>query len=235
MKYRRAAPPTRNPTLVNFQHNYDFHDIVNVTCKSPPSKPIPTLSWYINGVPAPQEYLALSSGRDELNLNFILDVQHLQNGSPRVSLQCKASLAYNSSNFETVRADHISIDRNHSFSSTALFISGLKRKYNVGDTIRLTCAYTGREDDVRMEWRVNDARINPKFVVQYRLKNYIGLNMFLTPRHLNSLNQVSVKCVAAKTFAQERFKSASSAKERLFTSIYLHLSLTLMFGIITKS
>lgn len=162
----------------------------------------------------------------------MLDVHHLENGDPRVSISCKASVAYNSSNFETVHADHLLIDNYD--SETPLFISGVKRNYTVGDTMRLTCGYTGREDDVRLYWKINDAIVLPRFIVQYRQRNYIGLRMVVQARYLNAFNNVSIKCVAAKTFWRHRFKTTSMSSRTKNASIYLQfMILTLKFGIMT--
>jgi len=180
---------------------------------APAGRPTPSLSWYINGEPAPPNYLTLSDSRDQLNLKFSLDVQHLDDGKARVVLSCKASLAYNYSTFETNQTDEIFIQTNDSSptpSVTPLFISGLKDRYYVGDTLRITCSYLGKHDDFQLHWRMNDRKVLPKYVVQYDLNKYIGLNLTIHKRDLNSKNQVSVKCAATKTFWRDRFKTSGS-------------------------
>ena len=78
----------------------------------------------------------------------------------------------------------------------------------MGDNLRLTCAYIGRDEDVQIHWRINDFKVRPQFIVQYSLRNYVGLDMILQARDLTAGNQVSVKCIAAKTFWKDMMKKS---------------------------
>jgi len=49
--------PVQGPIIVNVQNNYRSNERVSLNCTSSPSRPMARLQWYINGVPAPTQYV----------------------------------------------------------------------------------------------------------------------------------------------------------------------------------
>jgi hypothetical protein len=94
-----TAPPTQSPILQSSKDFYDLSDIVNLTCTSPPAKPLPHLSWLINGETAPIEYVLPFENGTGSQLLFPLQVQHLQDGKPRMEITCEASFNYSQSSY----------------------------------------------------------------------------------------------------------------------------------------
>lgn len=221
-----------------------------MTCTSPPAKPMPRLSWFVNDEPAPTEYIEQAPNGRETRLIFLIQVQHLLEGKPRMRVTCEASFNYSHSSFgeksrpasasqlilfltfspkipsETQESKEIEIGANASFASSPVRITGLQASYAVGDEMRLTCSYRGQEDEVVMHWLLNEKRVQPRLVVRYKLHNYIGLKMRIGHKDLNHRNEVAVRCVATKFLFRVKRKSLSSSSSRLASGIR-----TLMTGV----
>lgn len=98
---KNTAPPTSPPVLLKDKESdvYELGETVNVTCVSPPAKPLPILSWLINGEPAVPEYILRPENVTTSQLVFPIQVHHLMYGEPRLQITCEASFNYNYSSY----------------------------------------------------------------------------------------------------------------------------------------
>lgn len=216
------------------QDIYDFHDVVDVTCRAPPSKPLPVLSWFINGIRAPPEYVSLNEDRDELRLRFLLDVHHLREGTPQIFLSCSASMSYSASNFETLRNETVNVIGNGTIDERSpITISGVKEDYKIGENLSLRCSFHSKQhEEVFLSWKVNGVDVEPQYVIQYTYSNYSGLEIPLTKHFLKTRQQLSIKCIATRVFwkfKDKRQSSSSSSSKTAGRKFMSTLLLTVIF------
>ncbi|GBL87886.1 hypothetical protein AVEN_239521-1 [Araneus ventricosus] len=117
----RAVLPDENPKILGSQPRYEVGDIVNVTCKSGPSKPAAQLKWSINGKdadPLMERKYATEDHLDGLStstlgLIFVVRPSDLHQGGA-VTLRCTATV---SQTYSTTSEELIVGDRDPELSS----------------------------------------------------------------------------------------------------------------------
>ncbi|XP_044742188.1 uncharacterized protein LOC123303108 [Chrysoperla carnea] len=109
-----VALPEEGPRITGGRPRYQIGDTVRINCTSGRSKPAAQLSWFINGEPAPSDFVngptIISTGRDGLEisilgLEFMVRPKHFKRGD--MKLKCLATIAtvYWKSNEESVEGD----------------------------------------------------------------------------------------------------------------------------------
>lgn len=91
----RLVLPETDPKITGGRPRYQIGDRVNVNCTSGRSKPAVKLSWFINGEPAPQEfvktYKTFKTGREGLEhtvlgLRFRVKQEHFKKGDMKLKV-----------------------------------------------------------------------------------------------------------------------------------------------------
>lgn len=87
--------PETDPKITGGRSRYQINDRVNINCTSGRAKPAVKLTWFINGHPAPQEFIkqyrSLKTGREGLEqsilgLRFRVKHEHFKHGDMKLKV-----------------------------------------------------------------------------------------------------------------------------------------------------
>ncbi|CAL1273229.1 unnamed protein product [Larinioides sclopetarius] len=203
--------PDENPKILGSQPRYEVGDIVNVTCKSGPSKPAAQLKWFINGKdadPSMERKYATEDHLDGLStstlgLIFVVRPSDLHQGGA-VTLRCTATV---SQTYSTTSEELIVGDRDPELSSppnpfTVIsrdgpVITGGKAHYRVGDLLDVNCSSTKSHPLPELQWFLNDKEVDQDHVIRFRGQpGLLGLRMQVQARHLDENEEMRLKCTA---------------------------------------
>ncbi|GFY60658.1 putative beat protein [Trichonephila inaurata madagascariensis] len=203
--------PDEDPKILGSQPRYEVGDVVNVTCRSGPSKPAAALKWYINGKEADMGMERIHAVEDHLDglstsslgLVFRVRPTDLHQGGA-VTLRCTATV---SQTYSTTSEELIVGDRDPELASppnpfTVIardgpVISGGKAHYRVGDLLDVNCSSAKSHPMPELQWFLNDKQVEKEHVIRYRNQpGLLGLRLRVQPRHLDENEEMRLKCTA---------------------------------------
>ncbi|XP_076333726.1 uncharacterized protein LOC143237897 isoform X1 [Tachypleus tridentatus] len=207
--------PPDGPNIHGSQPRYDIGDIVNVTCKSNPSKPSANLRWFINDIEALQENVTASPNVEDSDglvssvssLSFEVTPELFANDV--FSLRCSSTVAQNYS----LSSEKLIIGRTgtpespsspHPASGTGgPMIIGGHSSYRVGDTVDINCTYARSKPPAELQWFVNEIKAPKSYLVKYPLSHddqglqtsVLGLSFQVNKGHFED-GEMHLKCTA---------------------------------------
>lgn len=205
--------PDRGPVIEGVKQRYEVGDVLNVTCRSRPSKPAPSLEWFVNGESAPAQYVARHGPFRHPNalqassstLQFPITTHHIAQDFLRI--RCASSINKNHS-----RSSHeLRIGTQKQPTTEKIYeeenapsISVARSYYNVGDALDLNCSAIMRTYEVELEWFINDDEAPSAYVTRYPVRRraeddsreiVVRLRLTVLPKHFHN-DQLRVRCTA---------------------------------------
>ncbi|KAG8201569.1 hypothetical protein JTE90_011240 [Oedothorax gibbosus] len=205
--------PSTKPQILGTKPHYDISDIVNLTCKSAPSRPAAFLKWLVNGVEVePRSHQLYRPPALEYPPGLFTSTLMLSLPAPyhgKMSVQCEAII----SQAHTLRSEEITITNSTRGRNSMAgdidsmtdgpSISGGKSEYQVGETVDVNCTATKSQPPAELHWYINDKEVRPEHIVPRPPIVYsggeestvLGLRFEVRSRHFQK-NEMRLRCTA---------------------------------------
>ncbi|KAJ6217572.1 hypothetical protein RDWZM_008729 [Blomia tropicalis] len=213
--------PQETLTIDGGRDYYRINEQLNFVCISGKGWPVLQLNWFINDSPAPAHYLTTYKPildhdglyRSKLGLHFNATQDYFQHDNLRLRCAATLTLIYELKAVEYLidgskkpkgASKRFTNDLAQINSKDIPFISGIRDKYNVNDTISLNCTTTAIKAD--LSWFINGKKVNSSQLMYYANSpkgwTILGIRLLMEKRYFQT-EEIELRCVASfqKTIA----------------------------------